>query len=758
MISPELQVAIDLAQHEALNRRHSIVTLEHLLYALLHDPETTDVLRHSGADVSVLKAELDNYLSDNMEVTPEDEFLDITASLGFQRALRRAVLHVQGSRMDEVKGFNVLVAIFAEAESFAKYFLERNDVTRLDIVQYLSHGVSKAVDADETHGFEVAPNNRNLPEATAGEGGSADKKQDPLRAFCTNLNEEAEAGRIDPLIGREKEVHRLVQVLSRRRKNNPVLVGDSGVGKTAIVEGLARKVFENDVAEPMQGVTIWSLDMGSMLAGTKYRGDFEERMKAVVKALQKEENAVLFIDEIHTMVGAGATEGGTMDASNLLKPALSSGKLRCIGSTTYKEFRNHFEKDRALARRFQRIEVVEPSVEDTIKILQGLKPRYEDFHSVTYSVKAIETAAHLSAKHLRDQKLPDKAIDLVDEAGAANRMKVGEERKDEIDKPEIESVLATMARIPPKQVEKDDREALRTIEADLKRVIFGQDQAVQELSAAIKLARAGIGTEEKPVGSFMFTGPTGVGKTELARQLAFHLGIELVRFDMSEYMERHTVSRLIGAPPGYVGFDQGGLLTEAVNKTPHCVLLLDEIEKAHPDVFNILLQVMDHGTLTDNNGRSADFRNVLLIMTSNVGARDVAKGGIGFGRAAGAGDDTAAYKRAFSPEFRNRIDAKISFAPLSMPVMERIVDKFVDELAEQLRKKQVELTVTEAGKSYLAHEGFDPAMGARPLARVIRNEIKRLLGDELLFGRLRDGGRVSIDALDGTLAIDYPDE
>ena len=758
MISPELQVAIDLAQHEAYNRRHAIVTLEHLLYALLHDPETSDVLQNSGADIAALKTELDAYLDQNMEETPEDEFMEITASLGFQRALRRAVLHVQGSRMDAVKGFNVLVAIFAESDSFAKYFLERNDVSRLDIVQYVSHGVSKLGEGDGTHGFESIPENRNLPETTAGQEATSGQKQDPLRAFCTNLNEEADAGRIDPLIGREKEVHRLVQVLSRRRKNNPVLVGDSGVGKTAIVEGLARKVVEEDVPEPMLGVTIWSLDMGSMLAGTKYRGDFEERMKAVVKALQNEDNAVLFIDEIHTMVGAGATEGGTMDASNLLKPALSSGRLRCIGSTTYKEFRNHFEKDRALARRFQQIEVVEPSVEDTVKILQGLKPRYEDFHSVVYTNNAIEAAAHLSAKHLRDQKLPDKAIDLVDEAGAANRMKSGQDRKEELDKAEIEVVLATMARIPPKQVEKDDREALRTIEADLKRVIFGQDQAVTELAAAIKLARAGIGTEEKPVGSFMFTGPTGVGKTELARQLAFHLGIELIRFDMSEYMERHTVSRLIGAPPGYVGFDQGGLLTEAVNKTPHCVLLLDEIEKAHPDVFNILLQVMDHGTLTDNNGRSADFRNVLLIMTSNVGARDVAKGGIGFGRSAGSGDDTAAYKRAFSPEFRNRIDAKISFAPLSMPVMERIVDKFIDELVEQLRKKQVEPTVTEAAKAYLANEGFDPAMGARPLARVIRNEIKRLLGDELLFGRLRDGGQVVVDAEDGELVLKYPEK
>ena len=754
MISPEVQVAIELAQHEAYSRRHGICTLEHLLFALLHDPDTSRIVRRSGGDVDRIKHQVHEYLQ-NVDAIPDDQDLQITLSVGFQRALRRAILHVQGSRMELVTGSNVLIAMFSEPDSFAKYFLESNDVTRLNVVSYISHGPDDDDDDDDgdTHGFE-----RPGGESEESEDGRSEKKKDPLEQFCTNLNEVAAEGRIDPLIGRKKEVQRLVHVLSRRRKNNPILVGDSGVGKTAIVEGLARKIYEGDVPEPMLGAIVYSLDMGSLLAGTKYRGDFEERLKAVLNALDKIEGSVLFIDEIHTIIGAGATEGGTMDTSNLLKPALQSGTLRCIGSTTYKEFRNHFERDRALARRFQKIEVLEPSVEETIKILTGLKPRYEEFHGARYTRPAIVAAAELAAKYMKDQRLPDKAIDLIDEAGAANKLRSASQRRETIGAKDVETILSTMAQIPPKQVSRDDRESLRTLPIDLKRVIFGQDRAVDELATAIKLARAGIGNEDRPVGNFMFTGPTGVGKTELARQLAFHLGIELLRFDMSEYMERHTVSRLIGAPPGYVGFDQGGLLTEAVTKTPHCVLLLDEIEKAHPDVFNVLLQIMDHGTLTDNNGRSADFRNVILIMTSNVGARDVAKGKVGFGRGRGQGDDTVAYKKAFSPEFRNRVDAKIAFDPLSMPTMLRIVDKFITQLQQQLEVKKVTLNATDPAREYLAEKGFDPAMGARPLARLIKTEIKQCLGDELLFGRLSRGGEVTVDKGDEGLTFSYHED
>ena len=754
MLSPETQVAIELAQHEAFERRHSVCSLEHLLYALLHDPETADVLKHCGANILELKSELDEYLK-LIERVPEDRDVSLTLSHGFQRAIRTAVLHVQSSRMELVKGFNLLIAMFQEQDSFATHFLEAHDVSRLDLVSYVSHGVSKT---DEDEEMEAHPPFDLDGDALGDEDGEGRKRdaKDPREAFCTNLNAQAAEGGIDPLIGRRAEVERCIHILSRRRKNNPILVGDSGVGKTAIVEGLALKIHEGGVPAPLANAVIFALDMGSLLAGTKYRGDFEERLKAVLKALKKLPHAILFIDEIHTIIGAGATEGGTMDTSNLLKPELQSGKLRCIGSTTYKEFRNHFERDRALSRRFQRIEVLEPSVADTVKILEGLRPKYEEFHGIKYTSSAIEAAAELAAKYLRDLRLPDKAIDLIDEAGAAAKLLPGSHKKTQVGKKDIEKVLATMAQIPSTQVSVDDREALKTIEADLKKTVFGQEAAIEQLATAIKLARAGIGNETRPVGSFMFTGPTGVGKTELAKRLAELQGIALIRFDMSEYMERHTVSRLIGAPPGYVGFDQGGLLTEAVTKTPHAVLLLDEIEKAHPDVFNILLQVMDHGTLTDNNGRSADFRNIILIMTSNVGAREVARGGIGFGRSAGAGDDEEAYKRAFSPEFRNRIDAKIQFLPLDMDVMALIVDKFLRELQDQLTKKRVTLTVTAEARSLLAVKGYDPAFGARPLARVVKTEVKQPLGDELLFGRLARGGEVVVGSQDGKLTFTFP--
>jgi ATP-dependent Clp protease ATP-binding subunit ClpA len=670
MLSQEVQVAIELAQHEALDRRNTVCSLEHLLYALTHDPETADVLKQSGGNVESLKHELDEHL-DGIESISEDEELSISYSLAFERAIQRAMIHVQSSRMDVVQGFNIIIAMFAEPDCYATYFLENNDVTRLDLVNFVSHGVSKV--GDGTHGFEV-------PSGGVDDDESA-PKSNPLDAFCSNLNAVAAEGRIDPLIGRMKEINRCVHILARRRKNNPILVGDSGVGKTAIIEGLARKIHEGDVPDSIKDAVIYSLDMGSMLAGTKFRGDFEERMKGILKALKEIPHSVLFIDEIHTIIGAGETMGGTMDASNMLKPALQSGELRCIGSTTYEEFRKYFERDRALARRFQRVEVLEPSIGETIKILAGLKPHYESFHGVHYTNGSLEAAAELSARHLKEQRLPDKAIDLIDEAGATIKLLPASKKRKTVNQKDIERVLSTMARIPEKHVNRNDKEALRHLSRDLKRVIFGQDAAVEQLSTAVKLARAGIGNENQPVGSFIFTGPTGVGKTELARQLAFLLGIELVRFDMSEYMERHTVSRLIGAPPGYVGFEQGGLLTEAVSKTPHCVVLLDEIEKAHPDVFNILLQIMDHGALTDNNGRTADFTNAILIMTSNVGARDIAKGQLGFGGGSdGGGDDTAAYKRCFNPEFRNRLDAKISFVALLPEVMRRIVDKFVTEL------------------------------------------------------------------------------
>ncbi|MFT7624965.1 MAG: ATP-dependent Clp protease ATP-binding subunit ClpA [Myxococcota bacterium] len=750
MLSQEVQVAIDLAQHVAMDRRHSIVTLEHLLFALLHDPETIEVVEHSGGDVTTLKSELKSYLDEEVDSVPDQFELELTMSLGFQRAIRRAILHVQGSRMDSVKGFNILIAIYAEQESFAKYFLENNKVDRLDVVSYVSHGVSKLpVPVTETHGFE-------RPHEEGGEGEGSKEKRSLLQSFAVNLNDLAAAGKIDPLVGRKKEVDRLIHVLSRRRKNNPVLVGDSGVGKTAIVEGLARKIHEGEVPDAIKDAVVWSLDMGVLVAGTKYRGDFEERLKGVVEELKALPDAVLFIDEIHTIIRAGATEGGSMDASNLLKPALQNGDLRCIGSTTFDEYRKHFERDRALARRFQKIDVDEPSVADTVKILTGLKPRYEEFHKVRYTRGAILAAAELAAKHMRELRLPDKAIDLIDEAGAANRLRPANRRKETVSAKDIQNILATMAKIPPQQVTRSDRDALATLEGDLKRMIYGQDNAVQALVAAIKMSRSGIGNEDKPQGSFMFTGPTGVGKTELARQLALHLGIQLHRFDMSEYTERHSVSRLIGSPPGYVGYNEGGQLTEAITKSPHCVILLDEIEKAHFQIYNVLLQVMDHGTLTDNQGRHADFRNAIIIMTSNVGAREVAKGGIGFGSKAGAGDDTKAYERAFSPEFRNRLDARVRFAPLDESIMGQIVDKFLSELQGKLDSQRVTLTVSEAARELLGQMGYDPAMGARPLARVIKEQIKRPLSEELLFGKLEKGGEVIVDVVDGKLTFQFP--
>ena len=787
-ISPEVEIALTLAANEAARRRHEYITLEHLLYALLFDEATALVVRHAGGDPDALKKELERFLTEQLESVPEDSFSTPTASLGVQRAIRRAVTHVQSSGKEQVTGANVLVAIFAERDSPAVSVLERGGVTRLDVVAYISHGISKM---DEGEGER-----EKEPASLDNDAEGPRQRRDPLKAYTLNLNEEAKEKRIDPLVGRSNEIARMIQILARRKKNNPLLVGDPGVGKTAIVEGLALKIVRGEVPDALKKATVYSLDMGALIAGTRYRGEFEERLKGVVKALQKQDDAVLFIDEIHTIVGAGATSGGSMDASNLLKPALASGRMRCIGSTTFEEFRQHFEKDRALSRRFQRVEVNEPSIEDTKKILEGLRGKYEDFHGVAYTDEALDAAATLSARYLHDRRLPDKAIDLLDEAGAAAKLKLYEGEKppnllrdeeeardatkkkaaladgdgatrlngsaalkrtpdkgDEAEKPkivvgvvEVETVLARMAQIPPREVSSNDKEKLRSLEADLKKVVFGQDRAVEQLAAAIKLARAGLRSPEKPIGNFLLTGPTGVGKTEVAKQLAKIMGISFVRFDMSEYMERHTVSRLIGAPPGYVGFDQGGLLTDAIAKTPHAVLLLDEIEKAHPDVFNVLLQIMDHGKLTDNNGKSTDFRHVILLMTSNVGARDLGRRAVGFGDRRATGDAEREYKLLFSPEFRNRLDARVAFDPLSPETMGSIVDKFLRELSGQLAERKVTIEVTDAARGYLAEKGYDPDFGARPLARVIQDEVKQPLGEELLFGALEKGGNVVVDA------------
>ena len=746
MLSKELEFTLNLAFKEAREKRHEFMTVEHLLLALLDNPTAAEVLRSCGADMEHLKTELSSFLEETTPLLPPNDTRETQPTLGFQRVLQRAVFHVQSSGKKEVTGANVLVAIFSEQESQATYFLNKQDVTRLDVVNYISHGVSK-ISGEQNESGDSATENDN--EEAAEGAGQANKK--PLENFASNLNEEAMKGKIDPLIGRRDEVERTIQILCRRRKNNPLYVGEAGVGKTAIAEGLAKLIVDGDVPEILLSSTIYSLDLGALVAGTKYRGDFEKRLKSVLNDLRKEPGAVLFIDEIHTIIGAGAASGGVMDASNLIKPMLASGELKCIGSTTYQEYRGIFEKDRALARRFQKIDVVEPTVDETFNILKGLKSRFEEHHEVKYSSKALRAAVDLSSRYINDRFLPDKAIDVIDEAGANQRIQPPSKRKKTIAVGDIEAIISQMARIPPKTVSASDKDSLRTLERDLKMVVYGQDEAIDTLAGAIKMSRSGLGNEQKPIGSFLFSGPTGVGKTEVTRQLAMIMGIELIRFDMSEYMERHTVSRLIGAPPGYVGFDQGGLLTEAVTKNPHAVLLLDEIEKAHPDVFNLLLQVMDHGTLTDNNGRKADFRNVVIVMTTNAGAAEMSRASIGFTPQDHSSDGMEAIKKQFSPEFRNRLDGIIPFKSLDPAVMTQVVDKFIYELEAQLQEKQVTIEVEDSAKEWLAEHGFDPKMGARPMARVIQDSIKKPLAEELLFGRLANGGHLVIRAENGEL-------
>lgn len=739
---PSFSRGLEKALHQAMNlareRNHEFATLEHLLLALTDDRETIAVLTGCDVDIDALKSDLEDFINEELDSLIVANGQDARPTAAFQRVIQRAVIHVQSSGREEVTGANVLVAIFAERESHAAYFLEQQDMSRLDAVNFISHGITKSGPSEE----------RKVRGADDGEshseGGAEAKKSSALADFCINLNERARLGKIDPLIGRDAELRRTIQILCRRSKNNPLYVGDAGVGKTAIAEGLARKIVEGEVPEVLKEAVIYSLDMGSLLAGTRYRGDFEERLKAVMKELEKLPNSVLFIDEIHTMIGAGATSGGALDASNLLKPALASGAIRCIGSTTYKEYRQFFEKDRALVRRFQKIDVNEPSVPDAIEIVKGLRPYFEEFHKIKYTDDALKAAVELSARYISDRKLPDKAIDVLDETGASQMLVTEDKRKKVIDVEDIEATIATIARIPPKSVSKSDAELLGSLEQSLKTVVFGQDAAITALSSAIKLARAGLREPEKPIGSYLFTGPTGVGKTEVAKQLADTLGVELLRFDMSEYMERHTVSRLIGAPPGYVGFDQGGLLTDGVDQHPHCVVLLDEIEKAHPDLYNILLQVMDHGKLTDHNGKSVDFRNVILIMTSNAGAMDLAKSPIGFGRKREQGDDEEAINRIFTPEFRNRLDAIISFAPLPREVVRRVVEKFVLQLEGQLAERGVTIVLQPEAADWLAERGYDERMGARPLGRVIQEHIKKPLADQVLFGELVNGGTVTV--------------
>ncbi|MBU6188362.1 MAG: ATP-dependent Clp protease ATP-binding subunit ClpA [Betaproteobacteria bacterium] len=749
MIAQELEVSLHMAFVEARQQRHEFITVEHLLLALLDNPSAAEVLRACAANIEDLRRNLSGFIKENTPIVPGAEDIDTQPTLGFQRVIQRAIMHVQSTSngKKEVTGANVLVAIFGEKDSHAVYYLHQQGITRLDVVNFISHGITKSPQPKESS-KEESPEQQE-----EAQGGQGSQQAGALEQYTQNLNAAAREGRIDPLIGREHEVERVIQVLCRRRKNNPLLVGEAGVGKTAIAEGLAWRITQGEVPEILSDATVYALDMGALLAGTKYRGDFEQRLKAVLKQLKQTAGSVLFIDEIHTLIGAGAASGGTLDASNLLKPALSSGQLKCIGATTYTEYRGIFEKDHALSRRFQKIDVNEPSIEQTVQILRGLKSRFEEHHGVRYSASALSAAAELSAKYINDRHLPDKAIDVIDEAGAAQRILPKSRQKKVIGKGEIEDIVAKIARIPPASVSSDDRSRLQTLDRDLKATVFGQDPAIDALGSAIKMARSGLGKPDKPIGAFLFSGPTGVGKTEVAKQLAFILGIELIRFDMSEYMERHAVSRLIGAPPGYVGFDQGGLLTEAIAKKPHSVLLLDEIEKAHPDVYNILLQVMDHGTLTDNNGRKADFRNVIIIMTTNAGAADLQRRSIGFSDSRQAGDEMVEIKRLFTPEFRNRLDSIISFRALDEDIILRVVDKFLIQLEEQLHEKKVDAVFTDPLRKHLSKKGFDPLMGARPMQRLIQDTIRKALADELLFGRLVGGGRVTVDLDDAEQVV-----
>ncbi|MDR6950905.1 ATP-dependent Clp protease ATP-binding subunit ClpA [Ancylobacter sp. 3268] len=758
---PTFSRSLEQSLHRALalanERHHEYATLEHLLLSLVDDQDAAAVMRACNVDLEKLRRNLVEYIDTELDNLVQDGGEDSKPTAGFQRVIQRAVIHVQSSGREEVTGANVLVAVFAERESHAAYFLQEQDMTRYDAVNYISHGIAKRAGMSESRPVRGAEE-----ETETKTGDETKKKADALDAYCVNLNKKARDGKIDPLIGRDSEIQRTIQVLCRRSKNNPLFVGDPGVGKTAIAEGLARRIVDGDVPEVLATATVFSLDMGSLLAGTRYRGDFEERLKQVVKEIEAYPNAIMFIDEIHTVIGAGATSGGAMDASNLLKPALASGSLRCIGSTTYKEYRQYFEKDRALVRRFQKIDVAEPTVPDAIEILKGLKPYFEDYHRLRYTNDAIKAAVELSARYIHDRKLPDKAIDIIDESGAAQMLVPEAKRKKTIGVKEIEATVATIARIPPKTVSKDDAEVLATLETTLKRVVYGQDKAIEALSSAIKLARAGLREPEKPIGSYLFSGPTGVGKTEVAKQLASSLGVELLRFDMSEYMERHTVSRLIGAPPGYVGFDQGGLLTDGVDQHPHCVLLLDEIEKAHPDLFNILLQVMDHGQLTDHNGKQVSFRNVILIMTTNAGAADLSKSAFGFTRSKREGDDVEAINRLFAPEFRNRLDAIIGFAHLTSDVIGLVVEKFVLQLEAQLADRNVTIELSDDATAWLVERGYDQQMGARPMGRVIQEHIKKPLADEVLFGKLKNGGHVRVivatdEAGDSTLGFEFPE-
>jgi ATP-dependent Clp protease ATP-binding subunit ClpA len=744
----ELEQSLHRALRSANERRHEFATLEHLLLALCDDNDARSVLRACNVEIDQLRLQLSNYLDEDLTSLSVEEEEEAKPTAGFQRVIQRTVYHVQSSGRDEVTGANVLVAVFAERESHAVFFLQEQDMTRLDAVSYIAHGVAK------TPGMSTE---RTVHGAEEKEEEESDVKSgdEALAAYCIDLNEKARAGRIDPVIGREEELERTIQILCRRQKNNPLLVGDPGVGKTAIAEGLARRVVLGDVPEVLRDTTIYSLDMGSLLAGTRYRGDFEERLKAVIQELENHEDAILFIDEIHTVIGAGATSGGAMDASNMLKPALASGTIRCMGSTTYKEYRGYIEKDRALLRRFQKIDINEPSVLDAIKILNGLKPYFEDYHHIRYTGDAIKAAVELSAKYINDRKLPDKAIDVIDEVGAAQMLLPENRRRKTISVKDIENVVAKIARIPPKTVSKDDKASLANLDGELKEVVFGQDQAIEALATALKMSRAGLREPEKPIGSYLFSGPTGVGKTEVARQLAKIMGMEMVRFDMSEYMERHTISRLIGAPPGYVGFDQGGMLTDAIDQNPHAVLLLDEIEKAHPDLFNILLQIMDYGKLTDHNGKHVDFRNVVVIMTTNAGAAEMSKMAIGFGRDMQVGADEEAINRLFTPEFRNRLDATISFSALPPEVISKVVDKFISELSDQLGERKVSISLGKAARDWLAEKGYDQLYGARPLGRIIQDKVKKPLADELLFGKLAKGGQVEIDVANGKLSFAF---